>query len=367
LPPTLPTTGPTTQLAHHSLAYATLRGRKVEDIRVMGNTQVSTGIILNMVRTKVGDSFDPDTVEEDYQRIYTLKKFSNVEAKAEQTATGVIVTFVVMEQKQLSDVRFIGNSRVMTPDLMQVVDIHKGEAIDNFRISIARQSVEALYKTKNFPYAHVDIDKDRLTKSGELVFTIVEGPNVKVRKVNFLGNHSFTDDRLRDEVQTKYYIFIFRPGTFDPEIADDDVSAVKRYYRSKGFFDVRVGRKIAESPDQTEVKVTFVIDEGIRYYIDKVTFKGNTSLSEAQLRREMKLVEGAPFEADTLQRDIKAIVRAYSPMGFIYQPGSSDPDYLQIGHGSDPVKTVFHAEPGKVELVYEIHEGKPFKLGRIIL
>src|SRR4029079_11508354 len=46
------TTVPSTRLAHHSLAYATLRGRKVEDIRVMGNTQVSTAIILNMVRTK---------------------------------------------------------------------------------------------------------------------------------------------------------------------------------------------------------------------------------------------------------------------------------------------------------------------------
>src|SRR5688572_27960081 len=59
------------------LAYNELRGRTVEDVRVLGNTQVSTAIILNVVRTRVGDKFDPATVEEDYQRIYTLKKFAN--------------------------------------------------------------------------------------------------------------------------------------------------------------------------------------------------------------------------------------------------------------------------------------------------
>src|SRR6185312_15907889 len=136
-------------------------------------------------------------------------------------------------------------------------------AIDNFRIAIARQSIEALYRTKNFPYVHVDYDKDRLATTGELTFQIVEGPNVKVRKIAFVGNHSFSADRLRDEIQTKYYIWIFRPGTLDPEIVDDDVAAIKRYYRDKGFFDAHVGRKIIESPDQTEVKLVFMIDEGV--------------------------------------------------------------------------------------------------------
>lgn len=333
----------------------------------MGNTQVSTAVILNLSRTKTGDAFDPDTVEEDYQRIYGLKKFANVEAKAEPTATGVIVTYVVTEQKQLKIISFKGNERVSTPDLKDVIDIHEGEAIDNFRLAIARQSIEALYKTKNFPYAHVDYDRDKLTQSGELLFNITEGPNVKVRKIDFIGNNSFTSERLRGEVGTKYWIFIFRPGTYDPETLDDDVAALKRYYRSRGYFDTRVGRKVTESPDQTEIKITFMIDEGVRYYVDKVTFKGNEKLSDIELRRNLKLVEGEPYEEDALTRDVRSVVRAYSPFGFIYLPMSNDPDYLQIGRGGDPVRKIFRTEPGKVELVYDIHEGKPFKLGRIIV
>src|SRR4029077_13414710 len=114
------------------------------------------------------------------------------------------------EQKQIKEIRYHNNKKIQTDTLKNTVDIRPGEAIDAFRISIARQSIESLYKSKNYPYAHVGIDRDKLASSGILVFEIVEGPQVEVRKVDFTGNKSFSDDRLRDEVHTKYWIWIFR-------------------------------------------------------------------------------------------------------------------------------------------------------------
>ena len=82
-------------------------------MRVLGNTTVSRSVILNLIRTHEGDRFDPATAQEDYQRIFGLRKFSNVELKVEPTATGgVIVAFVVTEQKLISSIRFMGNTRV---------------------------------------------------------------------------------------------------------------------------------------------------------------------------------------------------------------------------------------------------------------
>jgi outer membrane protein assembly factor BamA len=335
----------------------------------MGNTQTATSVILNVVRTKPGDLFDPQTVEEDYQRIYGMKRFGNVEAKAEPTETGVIVTFIVTEQKQIKEIRFHGNKKVDTEGLKNTIDIRPGEAIDAFRISIARQAIESLYKSKNYPYAHVGIDRDKLAASGILVFEIVEGPQVKVRKVDFTGNKSFSDDRLRDEVHTKYWIWIFRPGTFDPDTVDDDVALLRHFYEGKGFFDCRVGRKITESPNQTEIKVTYLIEEGVRYTVDKIIFRGNKSISSQALQSKLKLGQGRYFDVDTLHRDVREVVRAYSPYGMIYVPNSNNPDYLRIGDPMYPfgIATIFHRDAGKVDLLFDIKEGKPFKLGRIIV
>jgi outer membrane protein assembly complex protein YaeT len=342
-----------------------LRGRTVESIRVLGNQQVPSSVIRNQIRTREGEPFDPATVQEDYQRIYGLRKFRNVEPKVEATPTGVIVTFIVSEQKQINSVVFKGNRKIDDLTLQGVVDLHAGEAIDPFRLSTTKLSIERLYKSKNFPFAHVTYDMDHLDKTGELIINIVEGPNVRVRRVNFIGNHSFTDWRLRDVVQTKYWIWILRPGTYDPEQIEDDVAAVRRFYEQHGFFDARVGRKIIFSPDMSEVQVDFIVDEGARYKVDNVTFKGNSSLSDAQLRQGLKMTSGIPYDNDLQQRDVRQLVRNYSPLGFIYQPAAltqPNPDYLQINP-----QLVYRKDVGKVDVIYQISEGKEFHVGRIIV
>lgn len=358
------TTAPSAENARDLAAAAEFTGRRVESVRVVGNTQVSTIQILNAVRTREGDKFDPATVVEDYQRIFGLKQFADVEARIEPTATGVIVTYVVTEQKQIHAIRYKGNVNIQTQDLEGVVDLRPKEALDRFRINLARTAIEKLYHEKNFPFAHVTVSAEDMAKTGDVVFTVVEGPQVKIRKVDFIGNNSFSDWRLNGQVKTAYWIPIFRAGTYDPEQVEEDVAALQRFYQDRGYFDVRVGRKLTFSPDLSELQVTFVIDEGVPYRVEHVEFKGNRTVSEADLRKNMKLLEGQQYDSDVLDRDVRTVVKAYSPYGFIYdqQPLSPNPDYLQINH-----KEIFKRAPGKIDLVYEIHEGRPFRLGRILV
>src|SRR5678809_3879 len=102
--------------------------------------------------------------------------------------------------------------------------------------------------------------------------------------------------------------------------------------RDRGFFDVQVGRKLTFAPDQTEMMVTFVVNEGVRYRVNRVEFRGNSALSDVQIRRGLRMTAGQPFDADTAQRDIRQIVREYSPLGYIYEsrPQFSNPEYLKI-------------------------------------
>ena len=67
-------------------------------------------------------------------------------------------------EKQLRDIAFIGNTRIDTDTLRDTIDVYEGEAIDAFRISIARNQIENLYRSRNFPYAHVTIDSDALAQ-----------------------------------------------------------------------------------------------------------------------------------------------------------------------------------------------------------
>ena len=348
-------------------AAAQLAGRTVEGVRVIGNTQISTSVILQLVRTREGEKFDPATVVGDYQRIYDkMQKFADVEARVQPTATGVIVIFVVTEQRLIKDIRYEGNIQVKTKELEDAADLRKHEAIDQFRINLAQQSIERMYREKNYAYAHVQWSPEELQSTGVLVFHIVEGPQVRVRKIDFIGNNSFGAWKLKDQIKTAIYIFIFSPGKYDPEVLDDDVRSISKFYMDHGYFNARVGRKITRSPDMKSMQITFVIDEGMRYVIDQVSFEGNATVSDETLRGAIKDVEGVPFDQDVITNDVRGMVKAYSKAGgFIYQeePGvNPKPEYLHI----EP-EHYFENEPGKVRLVYEISEGRQFQLGRILI
>jgi outer membrane protein insertion porin family len=357
-----PTTAPAESFVDPSLV-----GRTVEEVRINGNAQVSSLQIRRSINTTEGEPFDPVKVQEDYQRVYALNRFTDVQAKVEPTKNGVIVIFDVTEQKLIHSIRFIGNHHIDSDDLEKAIELNVGEAIEPFRISLAKKTIVAAYQKKNYPECHVEIDEDAKTRTGDLIFRVVEGPHVTIRNVRFVGANSFGDFELNQQISTTKWYWIFNPGTYDPDETDRDVGALQHFYRSKGFFGVKVGRKLVYSPDQSELQIDFLIDEGVRYRVERVSFVGNTHLPEVVLRKDMKMVPGKFFDADLVRLDIKKMVRDYSALGYIYDPHSRDPNYLQIGRPGNEfvVGTYFHLESGTVELVYQIVEGKPFHMGQI--
>ena len=362
-----PATVPTRDIT----ATPELRGRTVEQVRVVGNTTVPTSTILNLIRTRPGTPYDPQTVEEDYQRIYReLRKFANVTARAEPTPGGVDVVFEVEEQKQINSISFRGNSAINAITLRNAVDLRDGEAIDTFRLRLAEGAVQNVYRSKSYPFARVKVLPGPLAERGDVIFEVVEGPKVTVRNVEFRGNATLPSFELRRHVKTGPP-FLFWGGRYDPDQVEQDVASLRQYYHSRGYFDARVGRRLVWSHDKRDLQVEYVIDEGTRYVVRHVTFEfdgGKQSVDVSKLREKLKLTEGQPFERDRLDRDKRRVLEAYSPLGFIYEPGpyspasGGNPDYFYID-----VRPGFDQQPGPVDLVYAIHEGKPFRFGRVIV
>ena len=84
------------------------------------------------------------------------------------------------------------------------------------------------------------IRTSRSCSAASFLFEIIEGPHVVIRKLDFKGANSVSKDRLRDQVKSATWFPIFSPGKYDPDIVDQDVAALREYYKARtGFFDVR--------------------------------------------------------------------------------------------------------------------------------
>ena len=83
--------------------------RTITRIAVKNNNVISQETVLLKVRTKVGDKFSQDTINDDIKRLYATQYFLDVSVDVEEYNGGVAVTFIVEEKPVIDDVVFTGN------------------------------------------------------------------------------------------------------------------------------------------------------------------------------------------------------------------------------------------------------------------
>ncbi len=98
--------------------------------------------------------------------------------------------------------------------------------------------------------------------------------NSKIASINFLGNKEIRSRRLRDVVaseENKFWKIISRNTNLSENLIELDKRLLLNYYKSLGFYDVKISSNIAEISQPGEANLTYTIDEGIRYTINKIS------------------------------------------------------------------------------------------------
>ena len=330
-----------------------LEGLTVERVEIKGLETLGEGYVRRILRTRPGEPFSREAVETDIRELLRTRKFVNVFAEPSQVADRVVVTFYVRENPTLNAVLVEGNSDISNDDIYEVLP-KAGGPIDRYAIDRGRDEVLRLYQEKGYYYATVTLDEAALQSRGELRLVVTEGPRVRVRKVTFEGNTTFTTFELDTRVHTKKFVPIFQKGVLDEEQIERDALSVAEFYRGEGFLDVQVDYQLEiDEVDRSDVYIKFVIIEGPRYTVQEVAINGNSAFKTDELLAEISLLPGSLFRKEFNDADVRRLQNLYGEIGYIDARIGTTYDFLD--------------EPGVVRVRYEIVENKRSRVGRITI
>ncbi|MHC4427983.1 MAG: BamA/OMP85 family outer membrane protein, partial [Planctomycetota bacterium] len=334
---------------------ADLADRPIAEIRIEGLERVPEQKVRNQLRSVVGNPFNWDTVNTDVRLLTRLGEFRSVEASAELLPDGsVTLTYTLVEAPIIAEVQVVGNRVINDQDLLAAARLRRGFPRDDFLIENAKRAMVQLYRERGHYLATVTVDESELEETGILFFRVIEGPRVKVKAIEFEGNVAFSGAQLHAEIETRTAVLFFRRGELDTDRLIDDVAALDRFYKDRGYLDVRIGRTIDLSPDSSEVKVTFLVQEGELFTIRSILTDPDPLrvFGREQIAGLIPLKPGDVFSQDKIQRSTAAIRRAYGLMGYVDARVRS---WGRRPGGDAPV----------VDFVLEIQEGEPYKVGLI--
>ena len=303
----------------------TYADRPISEVEIRGLERVDERLIRNNLRTASGQPFESSTIREDVATLYRLGQFDAVTAEAVLEPDGSVkVIFRVSEQAIIREVETVGNTVISDQELRSEIPLYAGGPRDDFLVEQGLIRVKDLYRARGHYLAEVRVDESRLEDAGILIFVIVEGPRVRIKEIEFVGNREFSADEIGSKIKTKPSIPFFRKGELDPDLLIDDVAAIDGFYKDRGWVDVRVDHRVMLSPDSKDAKVVFVIDEGRRYRLREIriaSLGGPDSplevFSSEQLLSLSEIRPGDPYTKPKVDRTIEAVRDAYRSMGFV--------------------------------------------------
>ncbi|MDZ7615440.1 MAG: POTRA domain-containing protein [Patescibacteria group bacterium] len=326
-------------------------GPTVVDVRVAGNRSLSVRAISPHILTRKDRPFDPDLVENDVRRLTRSGLFVDVKPYYRDVPGGRVVIFEVVERPRVQYIKFVGNEKIKRKLLEKQIDLKQGDAIDPYMVADARHKIEEFYHNRGHVKAQVEIVEGDKAGDPGVVFLINEGEKKRILWTQFVGNTIAGDDRLRTQIQSKPGFLWFFKGEVKRELIDEDVNRLVAYYRGLGFLRARVGRELSHDVARNWVVLTFVIDEGPRYQVRRISTVGNEIIDSGKLTSDLKLRESQFFNDLGMKSDVASIQEQYGSIGYVFANVRPNIRYIE--------------DEAQVDLVYDVEEGDRYRVGRI--
>jgi outer membrane protein insertion porin family len=332
---------------------APARAQVVSQIDVQGNEAVSRDRILLSFGIRLNEDLAIEQVREGIRRLYAMGQFSDVSVHGEEREDGTLRLVVdVKERPRVSAVDVRGSDKITKSDVEDAISLKRGSPFDSSVLEDSRVAVLDLYRKKGFPEATVETGTEEATGNAvRVVFDIVEGTRVRVKKIAFEGNASIDSGDLRKVMETKEDRWWRTNAYFDADVLSADLKKVTDRYREDGFIDAAVtGYDTAYDDKGEQVTITIHVVEGPLYEVSAIDWEGASDFAIVALNDLTKLDVGETYRPSEADDTIREAYGWYGERGYIH---------ARISKAEDV------EEGNKVRITFHVDESEPARVGQI--
>ena len=318
------------------------------DVEYTGPASISKERILAQMRTKVGQIYSNEIVQEDIKALYGTGYIRNVRIFAQPQGDGVKVIVAVQTQAVLREIEINGAERVKPKRLRKEMKVRLNQAVNEQALEEARQKIIEIYQGKGYNDVSVEyrvepIDEKRGT--ARVIFTVTEGVKGAISQIHFEGNEHISQKVLRKQMKTRgrtLIYFVDKTGRLDEVQLEQDLDKIREYYQNHGFIDVQIREVRKDRTPKGPMIITIVVAEGPQYHVRKLSITGYEHTTDARVRAFLKMKEGSVYSPKQLHDDAKAVADAYGSGGYV--------DLVITPEGTP-------AGPALIDVHYTIEEG----------
>ncbi len=278
-------------------------------------------------------------IKEIYQRVG--RSSVDVKSRIVQLENGKIdVVFTVDEGKKtgVKSIEFNGNTAFSSGrlrDEMQTTEsnwlswIKTTDVYDADRIAADTELVRRLYLKHGYADMRVTdtkVDYDEAAAGYHVIVSIDEGKQYKVGSVDIESKIAeITPDMLKGRV------LLGAGDVYNADLVEKTILGITTEVSARGYAFSQVRPKGDRDAANSTIKLSFVVDEGPRVYIERINVRGNTRTRDAVIRREFDIGEGDAYNKVLIDRTERRLnnLGFFKTVRISNEPGST-PDRVIV-------------------------------------
>ena len=289
----------------------------IDRLSFEGNNKIKDEQLQQEIQSKSRGTLARATVQADVQRIIEVYHRNGrfdiqvVPKIIERPNNRVDLVFEIKEGEKtgVKTIIFAGNHTYSDYRLKEVIKtsasnllsfLQTTDVYDPDRIEADRDLIRRFYLSHG--YADVQVvsatgEYDPAQKGFIITFTIEEGPLYRFAAIDIQSNIRAVDPQsLRSALRMR------RGDVYNGDAVEKTVEDVTVEITKHGYPFATVKPRGDRNPQDRTVSVVFVVDEGVRAYIERINIRGNTRTRDYVVRREFDISEGDPYNRALIDR-----------------------------------------------------------------
>lgn len=331
------------------LVYKVKEKPIIADLRIVGNDDIKSDDILEVITVREGKIIDLNNVKKSQEIIGELYAEQGVvgtvvDYEIEPEGDGTVsVTFEIKEGKKayIKEVNFVGNEKLKTKVVKEGI-YSKPKGIFSFltkkglynprEVQNDSERIRTTYIDNGF--LDVKVSKPEIDFSEEkdgfiVTFKISEGDQFKVNELSFQGDLIVPEEELQEILSLK------SGEIFRGSLLARDISGLTTFYGNKGFAFANAEPAFALNREELTVDIRFNLEKGPEVYINNIDIVGNYRTRDKVIRREIPIQEQQLYNAS----EVQAIRPRVTRLGFFEEnvevvservPGEEDKLDLEV-------------------------------------
>ena len=340
----------------------------IRKINIHGVKYLNHSILKASAGLQEGDSIylPSKFISNAMYRLWAPRYFSNVQIGATIEGDSLDLEVFLKERARILRWDITGVSKSKKTDLIdEVLKLRRNTELSDYVIDKNVKLIKEHYAEKGFRTCEVDV---RITNDSlyeqcvNVTFDIDRGPKVRVGVINFEGNDSFDDKRLRRTFKKTHQksILFFQNRKLLKDEYENDKELLLDFYNSRGYRNATILSDSIYYIDDETLGIDIKVSEGNKYYIRNINWVGNSVYTTEQLSTMFGVQPGDVYDKKSMHKRL-GIGKEMNPEELSISSLYNNNGYLmsQI----EPAEIV--VGPDSLDLEIRIFEGKPFTINQV--